>query len=371
MIRTWLYTTVLASFLFLVSCNTIDADIREGEGKEGSLYEHQLVSFIVPYQAGGGTDVFARLMSPYLSKHIEGQPRIQVENIPGGGSVTGTNEYALSREPNGRNLLTTSASTHIPFILGQSSVQYDLRKMTPIIGAPTGGVVYIAPEFAERGMKQLAESKNELFYAGISPIGLDLVTLLSFEVLDLDVKAVLGYEGRGPARVAFEQGESNIDYQTTTAYNRNVAPIVKEGSAVPLYSLGQIDEDGELVRDPQFPELPTVAEVHEKMYGTLPSGQAWEAYKQFVSASFTMQKVIWVHDDAPEAHKEVLKKSMENLIEDDTFNQKSEEILENYQPFIGDELQTRVDTMLDLPPETLDWVSQFLLETYDVDVNRL
>ncbi|WP_059103064.1 hypothetical protein [Shouchella shacheensis] len=368
--RTWLCTTFCASFILLASCNTIDAD-TENEASEGAVYENQEISFVVPYQAGGGTDVFARFMTPYFSSHIEGEPRVQVENIPGGGSITGTNEYSLSREPNGYSILTTSASTHIPFILNQPSVQYDLREMTPVIGAPTGGVVYMAPEFAEQGMAGLAESTNELFYAGISPTGLDLITLLSFEVLDMDVKAVLGYEGRGPSRVAFEQGESNIDYQTTTAYNQNVEPLVEEGSAVPMYSFGQIDENGDLVRDPQFPELPTIEEVHESIYGTPPSGQAWEAYMQFVGASFTMQKVIWVHGDAPETHKEVLAKSMESLIENESFIDQSEEILENYEPFTGGELQTRVDAMLEMSPDTLDWVSEFLLETYDVDINKL
>ncbi|PTL24135.1 Bug family tripartite tricarboxylate transporter substrate binding protein [Shouchella clausii] len=354
-------------------CNTIQANDKQAdnEGSKGALYENEVISFVVPYQAGGGSDVFARFMANYFPKHIEGSPRVQVENIPGGGSITGTNEYALSRQANGRNILTTSASTHIPYILQQPSVKYDLSKMTPIIGAPTGGVVYTSSELAALGMDDLSKQQGELFYAGISPTGLDLVTLLSFEVLGLDVKAVLGYEGKGPARVAFEQGESNIDYQTTTAYKRNVIPLVEEGSAVPLYSLGQMNEDGDLVRDPQFPDLPTIEEIHYDLYGTAPVGEAWEAYKQFVGASFTMQKVIWIHEDAPEQHQQLLQASMETLIQDDQFMAQSEEILENYQPLVGEELQTRIDSMLTMSPETLEWVSQFLLDTYDVDITKL
>ncbi|WP_054705141.1 hypothetical protein [Bacillus sp. JCM 19041] len=239
-----LATLSLGLVCLLAACNTISANDDSIDLESGDkLYENTVISFVVPYQAGGGSDVFARFMTTHFTNHIDGSPRVQVENLPGGGSITGTNEYAQSRQSNGRNILTTSASTHIPFILGQPSVRYDLTNMTPIIGAPSGGVVYTSPELAKRGVDGLIDSSGELFYAGISPTGLDIVTLLSFEVLGMDVKAVLGYEGKGPARVAFEQGESNIDYQTTTAYNRNVSPLVEEGSAVPLYSLGQLNEE--------------------------------------------------------------------------------------------------------------------------------
>ncbi|KQL58453.1 MULTISPECIES: Bug family tripartite tricarboxylate transporter substrate binding protein [Bacillaceae] len=362
---------IVSSCLLFTACNTIEANDASDQTTTGALYKDSVISFVVPFQAGGGTDVFARFMTPYFSEHISGSPRVQVENIPGGGSITGTNEYAQTRKPNGRNILTTSGSSHIPYILGQGSVQYDLSNMTPIIGSPSGGVVYTNPEKAAQGVHELVKTSGELFYAGMSPTGLDLITLLSFEVLNLDVKAVLGYEGKGPSRVAFEQGESNIDYQTTTAYNRNVVPLVEEGRAVPLYSLGQIDENGELIRDPQFPDLPTIEELYIDLHDEVPSGEAWEAYKQFVGAGFTLQKAVWVHDDAPEAHKQELHSSMVSLIEDEQFQAQSEEILENYQPFIGDDLQDRINAMLDVNESTINWVREFLLENYDVDVNRL
>ena len=39
----------------------------------------------------------------------------------------------------------------------------------------------------------------------------------------------LGFKGRGDARIAFERGETNLDYQTTPAYNATVVPLIKEG----------------------------------------------------------------------------------------------------------------------------------------------
>ena len=42
--------------------------------------------------------------------------------------------------------------------------------------------------------------------------------------------------GRGAGRVAYEQGEVNVDYQTTPAYLKSVRPMVKSGKAVMLFS---------------------------------------------------------------------------------------------------------------------------------------
>lgn len=154
---------IFSSCIFFTACNTIEANDASEQTTTGSLYEDRVISFVVPFQAGGGTDVFARFMTPYFSEHISGSPRVQVENIPGGGSITGTNEYAQTRKPNGRNILTTSGSSHIPYILGQGSVQYDLSNMTPIIGSPSGGVVYTNPEKALKVCMNLLRHQENFF----------------------------------------------------------------------------------------------------------------------------------------------------------------------------------------------------------------
>ncbi len=360
-LKSSIFTFLLITLsISLVACNPGD---ETAAGEDGNFYDGGDIEMLVPFGAGGGTDVFARFISPYLSDYTEGNPTVQVLNVPGGESITGTNEYANMKEANGLNVLTSSASTHTPFLLSQSAVQYDLNEMEPIIGFPTGGVVYSTPEIAN-GIQNTPES---LIYAGISATGLDLVTLLSFEVLGLDVQANMGYEGRGPSRVAFEQGESNIDYQTTSAYNSSVEPLIDQGIAEPLYSFGQL-EGGELVRDPAFPDLPTLKEFYEDLYGEEPSGVAWDAYKTFVTSSFTIQKVVWTHGDAPDQAKEELEAGAESMIAEPSFMEEGEEVLGGYEPYIGEGLNDSISEMLNVPSEVTDWVTQFLEEQHGVTV---
>ncbi|WP_406946295.1 hypothetical protein ACJA3J_12175 [Halobacillus sp. SY10] len=366
-------TLLLVLNLFLAGCQPLSVVSSIGtSSKEEQGYNEDLLTMVVPYGSGGGTDVFARFMAAPLSNHIKNQPSIQVENVPGGGSITGTNEYVNSYDKDGTNLVTTSASTHIPYLLNQSSVQYSFDELTPLVGAPTGGVVYGSTDLNIQDGFDLGQVKEKLYYAGMSPTGLDLTTLLSFEVLEIDAKAVLGYEGRGPARVAFEQGESNIDFQTTTSYKQNIEPKVENGKAVPLYSLGQIDENGEVVRDPQFPDLPTVKEIYKELHGSEPKGQAWETYKHFLNATYTLQKVIWVHKDAPESAKEELKKAANQLMKDEQFQQKSSIILEDYEIYSQAELEKRIENLeKNMNQETINWIYDFLLREHGVDVRKL
>lgn len=339
-----------------------------GSGEEATVpfYEGQTFEVIVPFGSGGGTDTFGRFISSYIGKFTEGSPSVQVVNRPGGGSVNGANEFVQARKHDGLTALLTSASTHAPYLLGEPAVEYDLKKMKPVLGLPTGGVVYISPDTGYKEPKDLLNTNEDLIYAGISATGLDLVTLLSFEVLGTDVEAILGYDGRGPSRVAFEQGESNIDYQTSSAFIKNVKPLVDEGKAIPLFAFGHLDENGDIIRDPAFPDTPSIKEFYEEIHGGEPSGQAWDAYKAFVGSSFTVQKVLWIHNNAPAEAYTALKAAGEEVANDPEFNEKAKKSLGAYKLASGDKLEKMVSKMLSVKQETLDWVKNFLVEKYDV-----
>lgn len=376
-----LFSAVLLLIVMLAGCgsnstsNSASENGSSNEGQSGDsgssaeevFYEGETVELLVPYGAGGGTDTFARFMAPFLGEYIEGKPTIQTVNVPGGGSINGANEFVELREHNGLNTLVTSASTHAPYLLGEEAVRYDLKKMIPVVGLPTGGVVYTSPSTGIESPKDLLNPKEKLVYAGISATGLDIVTLLSFEVLGMDVQAVLGYDGRGPSRVAFEQGESNIDYQTSSAYLTNVTPLVEANQAVPMYTFGQLDGDGNIVRDPAFPDIPSIKEVYVELHGKEPSGPAWDAYKTFVGSSFTVQKVIWLHSDAPQEAVDALKQAAIELAKDTEFKEKGVEVLGGYDLYTGEDVDKVVKGMLNVKPEVLDWVKQFLKDNYGVE----
>src|SRR3546814_13813302 len=89
------------------------------------------------------------------------------------------------------------------------------------------------------------------------------------------------------------------DVCSSDLYISLVAPQVEAGTAIPLYTAGMV-EDGELIRDPAFPEFPSFLEAYREAFGKKPSGQVWEAYLALVSSGVSAQRQVWVHQDSSE-----------------------------------------------------------------------
>jgi len=193
------WAAVLAALLPLWAGSAFAADPHY-KGKE--------IEVVVPFAPGGAAEVGARFLQPFLEKHIPGNPRVIVNPRPGGASILGANWFAQNAKPDGTTILHTTSSTAHPYMLEYPQVKYDLTKMRVGYSLSFGPVMYISPK---TGVKTAADLKNAkgLIYGGIGAAASDLPTLLSFEVLKLDVKAVLGFTGRGPIRLG-EQGPNLI-----------------------------------------------------------------------------------------------------------------------------------------------------------------
>ena len=328
-------------------------------------YEGKSIEVIIPFPVAGGTDIWIRTIAPYLEKNIPGNPNFTFRNVGGGRGIPGMMEFAQKAKPDGLILLVSSATNYFPVLLGDKAAKYDLRQWKPLLVNPVGGVMYASPASGIKRVEDLAKTKD-LIYGGISAIGLDLIPLISFELLEMDVKGVLGFKGRGDARIAFERGETNIDYQTTPAYNATVVPLIKEGKAIPLMSFGQLDEKGNIIRDPAVPDLPTVPEVYEKLKGKKPSGKFWETYKIFMPSAFAVQKILWVKGGAPEEVARVYYAAADRLEKDKEFQTKTDKILGGYPLLRGDRLEKTIQQAFQIDADTQRFVKEWVGKKYRV-----
>lgn len=325
------------------------------------------IEWVVPMSEGGGTDVWARFLAPYLSRHLPGNPNVIIRNVPGGGSITGANDFALRARPDGLSLLGTTGSTQLPFLLGDPRVRYDYAVWEPVIVSPTGGVVYLPAHFGVKDASELKKlADTELVYASLGPTSLDLVPLLAFHILDLNVRHVFGMTGRNDGRLAFERGEATIDYQTSSAYLTNVVPMVEEGRAVPLFSWGVLDSEGNIQRDPTFPDLPHFAEAYEMMHGEPPSGVAFNAYKAFFGSGFAAQKPAMLPEGTPPAIVEAYRQAFIDAIADPELDARKGDILGEYEQGVGGGVRGLYSVATSIDPEAREWVRKFLSENYNV-----
>ena len=338
-----------------------------GNQARAADFSGETVEFTIPFEVGGGSDTWARFNTPFLSKYLPGQPTVVVLNVPGGGSITGANQFAQRADPDGLSILGTSGSTQFPYLLGDPRVRYDYDEWQVVLASPTGGVVYINPDLGVSSAEDLNELEGkQLVYGSQGATSLDLVPLLAFDLLGLDTKAVFGMKGRGEGRLAFERGEANIDYQTSSAYITNVTPLVDAGKAVPLFSWGVLNENGEIVRDPSFPDLPHFAEFYEAAKGEPPSGPAWEAWKAFFGAGFAAQKLLVVPEGTDEDIVAAYQEAVRQMKEDPDYQANKEAVLGTYEQVTGKEAQALYEIATNVPDEAQEWVLNWLNEKYDV-----
>ena len=147
------------------------------------------VTFIMPFGVGGGTDLWGRFDAPFLARYLPGKPAVVVKNIAGGGSISGANLFAQTAKPDGLTILGSSASTQFPYLLGEKQVKYDYRDWKMVLVAPTGGVAYVAAKLGVKSVADLGRLKSQkLFYASQGPSSLDMVPVLAFRLLGMDVQ---------------------------------------------------------------------------------------------------------------------------------------------------------------------------------------
>lgn len=357
----------VVSALTLAGCAQPGSDTAD-PADPAAFFAGKTIEIILPFDADGGTDITARLIAPMLSKYIPGNPSFQVVNRPGGNSILGSNEWARDAE-DGLSLLWSSNTTSLEAAFGNPAFEFDWSEdVLPLAAVPTGSIMFANSTTGIKAPQDLWEAEG-LRYGGLSPDGGLMVQLLSYHILDFPLDEVFGYESQSATRIAFEQGELNFDGQSTAAYLSSTAEKEAAGEVVPLYTKGFMDDEGEIVRDPMFPDLMTTPELYEAHFGEWPSSDAYEAYKFLTALSSDLSKPVWVHSDAPQVAIDAYRKAFVDMAESDEFKELVDDEL-GYDLVVGARLDEAAKMVTDPPQETLDWLRDFALEEYGTDLNR-
>ncbi len=328
----------------------------------------QTVEYTIPFSESGGSAQWANFFAPLLSEALPGNPTVVVRYRPGAGSTEGANWFQGQQDQgDGLTIFGDSGSTKFPFLLGDPRVRYVYSDWQPILASATGGVVYLPPDLGARFDGDMDDLQDEIYlYGSQGATTLDLVPLLAFNMLGLDVDPVFGVEGRGDGRLMFERGEANIDYQTSSAYIANVQPLVDDGLAVPIFTWGALDDAGNIVRDPTFPDMPTFKEVCEATAGCETEGVAWDAIKAFIVAGFANQKTIFLPASANQDVVDTYTAALTEIVNAEGFQEAAAEVLGIYPQLVGPAAVEATVQATSISPEAKQFVLDWLMEDYGI-----
>ncbi len=214
-------------------------------------YPTHPIRLIVPFAPGGLNDTVARLLQPQLEKAL-GQPVI-VDNRPAASGIVGTDAVAKA-PPDGHTLLMV-ASSHTVIPATNPKLPYDAaRDFAPIAMVGKNPMLFVInakvpaktlPEFVA-----LAKANPGKFnYATPGTAGQShLITELFDQRARIKMQHI-PYRGGAPAIQATVAGETQFAVISALAS----LPHIQAGTLRALAA-------GSLQRDPQLPDLPTLAE---------------------------------------------------------------------------------------------------------------
>jgi tripartite-type tricarboxylate transporter receptor subunit TctC len=228
-------------------------------------YPNRPVTIIVPFAAGGPTDIIARIVGEYYSKTL-GQQFV-VENVAGAGGTTGITRGAQSK-PDGYTIMMGHMGTHGAAPALYANLKYDPVKDFQPIGLVAGTPILIVArkDFPAANLKEFIArvkdpaAKVKQAHAGVGSVSFTTCTLLTSQ---LGAKSIVAaYRGTGPALNDLVGGQ--VDYMCDQIVN--LVEQVKGGS-IKAYAIASTE------RSPALPNVPTTKEAGLPEYQV----SAWNA----------------------------------------------------------------------------------------------
>jgi len=217
-------TKLVAALLLTVSATGMATE---------SAFPIKPVRIIVPYLAGGSTDVSARLVAGKMEEYL-GKPVI-VENRPGGDSLIGTRAVAASR-PDGYTLLVTANSfSLLPSLknkLGYDPIK-DFVGIGPIVYAPL--IMNVPSSLAVSNAQEFityAKKSGDSFSYVVPGIGTPNHTFSEtfFEKVGIDKRVVIPFSGGSAGIIEVSSGRIPLFFSDYVS----AAPHITTGRLKPL-----------------------------------------------------------------------------------------------------------------------------------------
>jgi tripartite-type tricarboxylate transporter receptor subunit TctC len=289
------------------------------------FYKGKNVDLMVGYSAGGGYDVYARMLGRYIGKHIPGNPTVVVKNLEGAGSLRLANALYNALPKDGTVFGTIARGAAFDPLLGNKAAQFDASKFTWIGSANDEVSVCVA--WHTSGITKIEDTfDKELVVGGTGPSAdTDQFPRIVNGVLGTKMKIVSGYPGGNDVSLAMERGE--VQGRCGWSWSSVISTRKDWHDSKKINVLVQLS----LNKHPDLPNVPAILDLAKT-----------PEQKQILSLVFARQALgrpFVGPPGIPQDRVDALRKAFMDTMKDPEFLAEAEKAKLEITPISGEEVQ--------------------------------
>jgi tripartite-type tricarboxylate transporter receptor subunit TctC len=321
----------LAAFVPAVSAQESVAD----------FYRNRPMNLIVGYSTGGGYDIYARSLARHLGKHIPGNPKIVVSNMPGAGSLTSVNHLYNVAPKDGSTIATFGRGQPMEPLIGTGKTQFDATKLT-WIGSASTELSVCAVSQKSKALTLADMIANDIALGGEgSGSDPDTYANLVRSLTGAKIRLVTGYPGGNDMTLAIERGELDGRCGWSWGSIKATRPSWVSGPDR-LRVLLQLND----ARNAEMPDVPSIYEMAK-------TAEDKEAVKLIVSRQ-TVARPFAAPPAIPEERKKALRDGFMATMKDAEFLAEAKQLSLEIDPVSGADMEKLIADLYRVSPAVVE-----------------
>jgi tripartite-type tricarboxylate transporter receptor subunit TctC len=304
---------------------------------EADFYKGKNVDLYIGYSAGGGYDVYGRIVARHLGKHLPGKPNVVAKNMEGAGSLRLANWLAKIAPKDGTAIGIISRSSAFDPLFGYPGAQFTGPDINWIGSANNEVSVCVAT--AESGVSTIKEARTKELVMGASGPNDDTGQFPKVinGLLGTKFKVVTGYPGGNDVVLAMQRGE--VHGRCGWSWSSLVATHKDMLDSKKIHVLLQTALD----KHSDLPNVPVITELAEN-----------DEQRQLIRVFFARQvmgRPFLAPPNMPPERLATLRKAFMDTMKDPEFLAEAAKAKLEITPVSGEEVQRLVEDIYKTPPE--------------------
>jgi tripartite-type tricarboxylate transporter receptor subunit TctC len=307
------------------------------------FYKGKQIRFIIRSNVGGTYDLYGRLLSRHMTRHMPGNPTILPVNMGGGGGIKAANYVADIAPRDGTILTIVSQGLPVDQGLGLNpSFQADLRTFNWVGNLSSAGQVVVA--WHTSPVKTLDEAMRREIVIGTTGAGSSAVQIgaLLVNVVGAKFKLIVGYGDAHDVNLAMERGE--VEGRSSSPWPSYLAATphyVLDKLIVPLVQVG-------IEKEPELPHVPLLRDLAK-------TPQERDVL-DFMSQAVSVGRPVATTPGVPADRLAALRAAFDATLRDPAFLAEIEKQRLELRPMDGGKLADLVKAVIETPADVREKV---------------